>query len=230
MLCLHLLQIAPGLRQHADDPAGAERAGVDDAADRGGLPGADAADLRPRQPLRPVRARPRQPDRLRDGGVKHSLQNAPRVKSRSPLAKPDQGARGRSRAMPKRQKVKSASSTAAAGAADVAADRHERAKDYLSPAEMGRLLDAAKAGRHGMRDHLLVLMTLPPRPARQRGRGPARATRSTSTGPGCGSAGSRAGSRSSSPSPATSCAPSSAISPPARTHCPGCSSPSAASR
>jgi type 1 fimbriae regulatory protein FimB len=40
-----------------------------------------------------------------------------------------------------------------------AADRHERARDYLSPGEVARLLDAAKAGRHGGRDHLLLLMT-----------------------------------------------------------------------
>ena len=40
-----------------------------------------------------------------------------------------------------------------------AADGHERAKDYLSPAEVARLLDATKAGRHGVRDHLLLLMT-----------------------------------------------------------------------
>ena len=44
-----------------------------------------------------------------------------------------------------------------AGASD-AADRHERAEDYLSPVEMAKLLDAAKAGRHGVRDHLLLLM------------------------------------------------------------------------
>jgi len=37
-------------------------------------------------------------------------------------------------------------------------DGHERAKDYLTPGEVKALLDAAKAGRHGERDHLLLLM------------------------------------------------------------------------
>jgi type 1 fimbriae regulatory protein FimB len=55
---------------------------------------------------------------------------------------------------PEGRKVKSGP----AGAVETT-DRHERAKDYLSPAEMVRLLAAAKAGRHGVRDHLLLLMT-----------------------------------------------------------------------
>src|SRR3954451_5342422 len=55
---------------------------------------------------------------------------------------------------PEGRKVKSGS----VGAVE-ATDRHERAKDYLSPAEVARLLDAAKAGRHGGRDCLLLLIS-----------------------------------------------------------------------
>ena len=45
-----------------------------------------------------------------------------------------------------------------ASAADAAADGHERAKDLLGEGEIATLPDAAKAGRHGVRDHLLLLM------------------------------------------------------------------------
>lgn len=41
---------------------------------------------------------------------------------------------------------------------DVAADAHERGRDYLGLAQIDKLLACAKAGRHGARDHLLVLM------------------------------------------------------------------------
>lgn len=41
---------------------------------------------------------------------------------------------------------------------DDAADAHERGRDYLGPAQLDRLLVAARKGRHGARDYLLMLM------------------------------------------------------------------------
>lgn len=52
--------------------------------------------------------------------------------------------------MPKRQSVKSGD--------DRAADAHERGRDYLGSVQIDRLLAAARKGRHGIRDYLLILM------------------------------------------------------------------------
>src|SRR3954469_8619962 len=55
-----------------------------------------------------------------------------------------------SRSPPKGRNVKSGSA--------VATDAHERRKDFLNETEMARLMEAAKRGRPGGRDPLLVLL------------------------------------------------------------------------
>lgn len=52
--------------------------------------------------------------------------------------------------MPNRLNVKSARPEVA--------DAHERGRDFLGEAEIDLLLNAAKHSRHGVRDHLLILM------------------------------------------------------------------------
>ena len=54
--------------------------------------------------------------------------------------------------------VKSGRAGGQAGDRGGAVDAPARRKDYLTTAEIAALLDAAKAGRHGARDHLLMLM------------------------------------------------------------------------
>lgn len=89
--------------------------------------------------------------------MRDPLQKKPSVKSGGKGRKENQGV-GRIRpGSPDQRNVKSERSTSVRDA-DAAVDAHVRRKDFLGEADIERLLNAARKGRHGTRDHLLMLM------------------------------------------------------------------------
>ena len=81
----------------------------------------------------------------------HSLQNLNYVESIGSATYGTLGFFRSAEMVAKRSIVKSRAKSATT-------DAHERAKDFLDEAEIERLLAAARTGRHGVRDHLLLLM------------------------------------------------------------------------
>lgn len=79
------------------------------------------------------------------------------VKSQENPSEEGQGVSQVAKLPPNRQNVKSEPRALAQGA-DATVDTHERRQDFLGEADIEKLLAAAKKGRHGARDHLLILM------------------------------------------------------------------------
>ena len=108
-------------------------------------------------------------------------------------------------------------------------DAHERGKNFLNDVEIDKLLDAAKNGRHGTRDHLLMLMMYRHGLRVSEAVG-LRRDQSTSRKRACGYSVSRILFLSSSRSQVTSCVQSNATLRRAPTSCLGFSFPNADSR